>query len=151
MVGLRKDRKGIIAMFDAMVFIILLTAAATWLFVFTSVEGPEEPMAKKVSDDIYSVELSTCDLMYLEDTKILPMDTLVAAAMNTDRTEKVRTYLSELLEQLIPAVHGYELTLEYNGHSLYLSRMSDRPLTSEYADERAIDGAGTLVSVLRIY
>ena len=36
MVGLRRDRKGVVALFDAMIFIVMLTVAATWLFVFTS-------------------------------------------------------------------------------------------------------------------
>ena len=149
--GLRKNRKGIVAIFDAMIFIVLLTTAATWLFVYTSLEEPDEPMAKRVSDDIFSVEVRTCDLLYLEDTKILPMDTLLAASMNSDRTGKTELYLSELLDQLIPAVYGYELTLEYSGHSMYLYRQSDRPMSSEYTAERQIDGAGTLTAMLRIY
>ena len=151
MVGLRRDRKGIVAMFDAMIFVVLLTMAATWLFVFTSLEEPDEPMAKTVSDDIFSVEVRTCDLLYLNDTKILPMDTLLAASMNSGQTGKTETYLSELLDQLIPAVHGYEFTVEYRGHTMYLCRQSDRELSSEYSDERIIDGAGTLRSCLRIY
>ena len=149
--GLRKDRKGIVAMFDAMIFIVLLTMAATWLFVFTSLEEPDEPMAKTVSDDIFSVEVRTCDLLYLNDTKILPLDTLLASSMNSGQTGKTEAYLSELLDQLIPAVYGYEFTLDYRGHSMYLCRHSDRDLSSEYTDERVIDGAGTLVSHLRIY
>ena len=151
MVGLRKDRKGMVAMFDAIVFVILLSAAATWLFVFSSIDEPDEPMAKRVSDDMFSVEMRTCDLMYLDDTRILPLDTLVAASMCSGSTDKAETHLTELLDQLIPAVYGYEFTLEYEGHSLYLSRTADRPLSSEYTDERPIEGAGTLMSCLRIY
>ena len=149
--GLRGNRKGIVAMFDAMIFVVLLTMAATWLFVFTSLEEPEEPMAKTVSDDIFSVEVRTCDLLYLNDTKILPIDTLLAASMNSGQTGKTELYLSELLDELIPAVYGYEFTVEYKGHSMYLCRQSDRELSSEYSGERIIDGAGTLKSSLRIY
>ena len=149
--GLRGNRKGIVAMFDAMIFVVLLTMAATWLFIFTSMEEPEEPMAKTVSDDIFSVEVRTCDLLYLNDTKILPIDTLLAASINSNQTSKTETYLSELLDQLIPAVYGYEFTVEYKGHSMYLCRQSDRELSSEYSGERIIDGAGTLKSSLRIY
>ena len=151
MVGLRGNRKGIVAMFDAMIFVVLLTMAATWLFVFTSLEEPEEPMAKTVSDDIFSVEVRTCDLLYLNDTKILPIDTLLAASINSNQTSKTETYLSELLDQLIPAVYGYDFTVEYNGHSMHFSRHSDRELSSEYNDERVMDGAGVLKSNLRIY
>ena len=149
--GLRRNRKGIVAMFDAMIFVVLLTMAATWLFVFTSMEEPEEPMAKTVSDDIFSVEVRTCDLLYLNDTKILPIDTLLAASMNSNQTGKTQTYLSELLDQLIPAVYGYDFTVEYRGHSMNFHRQSDRQLSSEYGGERVIDGAGTLRYTLIIY
>ncbi len=149
--GLRRNRKGIVAMFDAMIFVLLLTMAATWLFVFTSMGEPEEPMAKTVSDDIFSVKVRTCDLLNLNDTKILPIDTLLAASMNSNQIGKTQTYLSELLDQLIPAVYGYDFTVEYRGHSIHLSRHSDRELNSEYSDERIIDGAGTLKYTLRIY
>ena len=149
--GLRRNRKGIVAMFDAMIFIVLLTMAATWLFVFTSLEEPDEPMAKTVSDDIFSVEVRTCDLLYLNDTKVLPIDTLLAASMNSNQTGRTETYVSELLDQLIPALYGYEFTVEYGGHSMYFCRQSDRELSSEYSGERIIDGAGTLSYSLMIY
>ena len=149
--GLKKDRRGIVAMFDAIIFVVLLTMAATWLFVFTSLEEPEEPMAKTVSDDIFSVEVRTCDLLYLNDTKILPLDTLLAASMNSNQTGKAHTYLSELIDQLIPAVYGYDFTVEYKGHSMNFHRQSDRELSSEYGGERVIDGAGTLRYTLMIY
>ena len=149
--GLRRNRKGIIAVFDALVFIVLLSMAATWLFVFTSISETEEPMAKTVSDDIFLIEVRTCDLMYLEDTKVLPIETLIAATMIDGRCERTEQFISETLEQLIPEVYGYELLLEYSGRTLHFQRMSDREMSSEYSEDHVIDGAGTLHSELRIY
>ena len=74
--GLRKDRKGTVAMMDALFFIILITMAAGWLFSFYDVGEEEEPMAKRISDDLFMVEVRTCDLMDLKDTKVLPIATI---------------------------------------------------------------------------
>ena len=149
--GLKKNRKGMIAVFDAMVFIVLLSMAATWLFIFTNVAETEEPMARTVSDDLFLVEVRTCDLMYLEDTKVMPLETLIAATMIEGRCQKTEQFISMTLEQLVPAVYGYDLILEYKGKTLHFQRVSDREMSSEYCTDHIIDGAGTLHSELRIY
>ena len=149
--GLRKDRKGMIAVFDAMVFVLLLSMAATWLFVFSSMDDIDEPMAKTVSDDIFSMEVRTSDLMDLSDTKVLPIGTLIAATMKNGNTERTERLLSETLEELIPEVYGYDFELEYEGHTMLFHRDSERELSSEYSSEYPVDGAGVLRSSLRIY
>lgn len=149
--GLRKNKKGTVAMMDALFFIILITVAAGWLFTFYDVGEEEEPMAKTVSDDLFMVEVRTCDLMDLGDTKVLPIATLMAATMNDCDTERTEDFVSSVLDDLIPEVYGYELFLEYNGNTLYFQRISDRPMSSEYDCCHQIDGAGSLRSVLRIY
>ena len=149
--GLRKDRRGMIAVFDAMVFVLLLSMAATWMFVFTSMDDIDEPMAKTVSDDIFSMEVRTSDLMDLSDTKVLPIETLIAATMKNGSTERTERLLSETLDELIPQVYGYDFELEYEGHTLCFQRDSERELSSEYGSEYPVDGAGVLRSSLRIY
>lgn len=151
MVGLRRDKKGMIAMMDALVFILLLSMAATWLFVFNNTMEPEEPMAKTVSEDIFSMEVRTSDMTDLSDTKVLPIQTLMASTMNSGRTGRLSSFLSETLDQLIPEIYGYDLILEYNGRTLEFHRQSDNGMSSEYVCDHIIDGAGTLRSTLRIY
>ena len=149
--GLRKDRKGTVAMMDALFFIILITMAAGWLFSFYDASEEEEPMAKRISDDLFMVEVRTCDLTDLEDTKVLPITTLTAATMNDGDTGRTESFISSIVDDLIPEMYGYELLLEYNGNTLFFHRMSDRPMSSEYECYHHIDGAGTLRSILRIY
>ena len=149
--GLKRNRKGMVAVFDAMVFIILLSMAATWLFIFTNIPETEEPMARTVSDDLFLIEVRTCNLMYLEDTKVLPIETLIAASMSDGRCQKTEQFISSTLEQLIPKVYGYELILEYRGRTLHFQRVSDRVLSSEYAADHPVDGADSLRSILRVY
>ena len=151
MVGLRKDRRGMIAVFDAMIFVLLLSMAATWLFVFSSMEDIEEPMAKTVSDDIFSMEMRTSDLMDLNDTKVLPIETLIAATMKNGHSERTERLLSETLDELIPQVYGYDFELEYEGHTMLFHRDSERELSSEYSSDYPVEGAGVLRSTLKIY
>ena len=148
---LRKNRKGMIAMMDALIFIILISMAASWLFISNEDMHDEEPMAKSVSNDLFAVEVRTCDLMYLGDTKILPLRTLIAATMSDGRTEKTEGFVSSTLEELIPPYYGYELTLEYKGNLLHFQRETERQLSSEYITEYDIEGTGTLIVCLRIY
>ena len=149
--GLRRNRKGMIAMMDALIFIILISMAASWLFFFDEDTEHEEPMAKTISDDLFTVEVRTCDLMYLGDTKIIPLKTLIAATMSDGRTDKTESFISSALEELVPPLYGYEMTLEYNGHTLYFERSSERPLSSEYMTQYDIEGTGTLNICLRMY
>ena len=151
MVGLSRNRKGMVAVFDAMIFIVLLSAAATWLFMYTELTDNEEPMAKTVSDDLFAVELRTCDLLPLGDTKVLPLSTIIAASMNSGDQDKVERFVFDTLKQLIPEIYGFEFTLEYNGHVIHLERTSDRGLSSEYSQDHIIDGAGTLRSTLKLF
>ncbi len=149
--GLRKDRKGTIAMMDALIFIFLISLMGTWLFTIGNVMDTDEPMAKTVSDDFFSVEVGTKDLMYLNDTKVLPIETLIAASMNEERTEKITAFIAGTIHDLIPEAYGYDFTLEYNGHIMRFQRTSDRGLSSEYTQVHQIEGAGELISTMKIY
>ena len=79
------------------------------------------------------------------------METLIAATMIEGRCQKTEQFISMTLEQLVPAVYGYDLVLEYKGKTLHFQRVSDREMSSEYCTDHIIDGAGTLHSELRIY
>ncbi len=149
--GLKKNRKGTIAMMDALIFIFLISLVGTWLFAFVNVEETEEPMAKTVSDDFFSIEVETKEIMWLSDTKVLPIGTLIAASMNEGRTSKTSEFIHATIEDIIPEVHGYDFTLEYRGNTMHFQRQSDRQLGSEYSGSVAIDGAGDLNYTLKIY
>ena len=149
--GLRKDRKGTIAMMDALIFIFLISLMGTWIFTIGNIAETGEPMAKTVSDDFFSVDVGTKDLMYLGDTKVLPVETLIAASMNEGMTGKVSAFVSGTMDDLIPEAYGYEFVLKYNGHTMRFQRTSDRELTSEYTEVHQIEGAGELISTLKIY
>ena len=151
MVGLKRNRKGMVAMMDAMIFLFLISLVATWLFAFSGIADTEEPMAKEITDDFFSMEVRTCDLMYLDDTKILPIGTLIAANMNTGEMERTEEFVSKVINDMVPDCYGYELILEYGGHSLSICRQSYRPMSSEYITDHEIDGADPLKSILRVY
>ena len=146
-----RDRKGMIAMMDAMIFLIILTMVSASLFAYTAMDDAPEPMAKEVCDNLMSMELRACDIYATDDTQIYPIYVLLAANMNTDREKEVYDYVGEILDGLIPKVYGYELQLSFNGHGVRLERASDRGVTSEYSDTLDIPHTGGLYVSLNIH
>lgn len=74
------NRKGSIAMIDAMIFIILLSAVSVTMFANIMPDNVHDgPNAKTVCDDLFSMKLDSSTLFDTEDTQILPISTLIAA------------------------------------------------------------------------
>ncbi len=149
--GLRKDRKGTIAMMDALIFIFLISLVGTWLFAYANATDTEEPMAKTVSDDFFSMEVRAYEITWLNDTKVLTVGTLIAASMNDGRTTMMSEFVSSTMEDMIPEAYGYNFTLEYNGNTMSFCRQSNRELSSDYSGTCPIEGAGELRYRLEIY
>lgn len=142
MVGL--NRKGTVALIDAMVFLSLMSVVAVGIFAYIGYAEIEEPMAKSVTDDLFSVKVKASDLTDSEDSKLYPIAVLISANMASGDTEFTERYLAETMDCLIPEMYGYVLALGYEGHLLSVERTSLRDISSDYSSEINIDGAGTL-------
>lgn len=151
MVGLRRDRKGMVEFVDTMVFLCLLSVAAAGIFSFVTFEQPEEPLAKTISDDLLSSSVRVSDVTDSLDGKVFPIGTVIAASLNSGDTMKVQRYLLRSLDDLIPGVYGYEMKFTYGDRAIVVERHSPRSVTSEYHSEIRIDGAGVLEYSLLIY
>lgn len=123
-----------IALLDAMIFLIILAMVSASLFSYTSLYSEEsEPMAKNICDDFFATEHHANDVYGTDDTELYPIAVLIAANMNTEREDAVRSYVTEMMNGLIPEVYGYEMELEFNGKTVFLQRESTREITSEYS------------------
>ena len=65
-------------MMDALIFIFLISLVGTWLFAYANATDTEEPMAKTVSDDFFSMEVRTYEITWLNDTKVLTISLGIA-------------------------------------------------------------------------
>lgn len=149
--GLKGNRKGMFAVIDALFFLCLMSLVVTGLFAYLSVTEQNESTAKTVSDDLFSMNVRTCDLSGTEDTNIHPIEVLIAAGINGGRGGMVKDFLYGILNDMIPLSAGFSLELEYNGVTLRVDRWSDRPMSSEFETEHSISGAGKLRSKMTLY
>ncbi len=146
-----KNKKGVIALIDAMIFLVLIAVIGTSLFAYSAINDSTEPMAKTVCDDLFSMELHACDVYDTEDTQIYPVSVLLAANMNTKNESYVNDYVSKILDELIPKIYGFDMELKFNNNVVHLERSSNRELTSEYSETIEISHTEGLNVSLKIY
>lgn len=139
--ALRNDRKGNIAIIDAIIFLMLLSAVSVTLFAYDGSDGiGDEPMAKKVCEDLFSVKVSSSVILDTTDTQVLPVAMLVAAGMSSGEEEKMSSLLKDMLDDMIPEIHGYEMIIDYNNHVIKMERQAYDSLSSEYECTQAVIG-----------
>jgi len=148
---LRDDRKGVVSIVDAMIFVTLIAVVSMCLFSFFVSEHQEEPMAKTVCDDLISVELKASDVFDTEDSDVYRISDLIATGMVSGRTDRVESYVSQTLDGLIPKMHGYELTISYDGKTMTFAREGGQEMTSEYSVDTDIVNGKTMGYYLKIF
>lgn len=148
---LRRDRKGIVAIVDALVFISILSIAAFGLFAYSGCADTEEPMAESVSNDLFSMELMACDVYRTSDTSIYPLPTLIAVNMASGNTDSIGDFLKDTLDGLVPGYCGYSLTIGFLGNQMVVERQGMNELSSSHSSEFHIAGSEVMTYVLEIY
>lgn len=150
MLDLRRNRKGFVAIMDAMIFLTILSIVSVSVFSYASNIDEDQPLAKTVCDDLFTIKLMASDVYPTEDSQTFPIADLIAADLNTDRIGDSMDYVRDSLEGLIPPMHGYVLKLSYNGNSYELSRMGEDSESSEYGTFIEVAGGGLLEVELTI-
>ncbi len=146
------SHKGNIAMIDAMVFLILLSAVSVTMFASTdTAEIRDEPMAKSVCDDLFSMRLSSSMLFDTGDEQILPISMLIASNMNSGHADEMMTFIKGMMDELVPSMYGYELTLEYKGKRIDVGRQGQRNLSSEYTCSQHVVGPMYMDVHIKLY
>jgi|GEM_PF-2414924 len=90
------NRKGMVSMMDAMMFIAVLGVAASVIFVHVSVEPPETS-AQDIHNDLFRTELKVSDVFEIEDTRIMPLADILGAHL-TSGSGNISEYLRKVLE-----------------------------------------------------
>ncbi len=146
------SRKGNIAMIDAMVFLILLSAVSVTMFTSTdTAEIRDEPIAKTVCDDLFSMRVSASILFDTDEGQILPISMLIASNMSSGHTDEMRAFVKGMMDELVPDMYGYELTMEYNGKKIDVGRQGQRDLSSEYTCSQHVVGPMYMDVHIRLY
>lgn len=146
---LRKDRKGMLATVDAMIFLTLLSVVATGMFSYISSEEAEQPLARSVSDDFFAIRLKASDVFSTDDSQIFPVADLIAANMNSGNSDTAQVFIHDTISEMVPPMYGYVFTITYNGMTLMSSRDGFSE-TSSYVTSIEINGGRVLTAELVI-
>lgn len=132
---LRNDGKGMISLVDAMIFVTLLSIVSVSLFSFYASEYQEEPMAKNICNEIISIDLRASDVFETTDSDTYSISDLIASGINSDRTEKIESYIENSIDELIPINDGYRLTITYGDRTMEFEREMGSIVDSEYSTD----------------
>jgi len=140
-------KKGMVAVMDAMLFIVILGLAVSAIFVYTS-EDSEEPLAEKIHRDIFATEMRVSDVFDINDSRVVPVDYIIAAHLSSGEG-CIEEYLYDLLRTMVPVSHGFELICEFRGSVMTIGDVEGIP-SSSCSSERPV-GGDTLRTLLKIY
>ena len=144
---MRFDRKGMIAVMDAMFFIIILGIAISAIFAYMPHEN-DEPLAERVHNDLMRTELRTSDVFDINDTRIISIEDVLAVHLSSGEGS-IRDYVHEVLRSMIPVSHGFVFECEFKGNTMTIGDPGD-DVTSSYGSETNVAG-NVLRTALRIF
>ncbi|MDR1405031.1 MAG: hypothetical protein LBJ20_05650 [Candidatus Methanoplasma sp.] len=138
-----KNRKGITAMVDAMMFIVVMGLAVSALFAFGG-EDIQNEDASSVSDSIFSAKLRIRDFLETDDSKLVSMPDMVAFGILTgDNT--VFDYIENIMNSLMQRPYSYCMEIEYNGSSVTIGRLHGDAVSSSAKEFTATYGGSVAV------
>ena len=143
-----KNRKGLTAMVDGMIFIVIMGLAVSAMFAF----GGNEPTANdasSVSNSIFSAKLRTCDLVDTDDSRLVSVSDVIAFYIMTGEG-RAAEYIESVLDSLMKRPDSYRLDIEYQGSSISIGSGKGDPISGSVKDFTVTYG-GSIRADLRIY
>ena len=143
-----KNKKGMTAMVDAMIFIVVMGLAVSAMFMFTSNE-PVPDDASRVPDKIFTSKLRSCDVIDTEESGIVNVSDMVAFYFLTGEG-KIMQYIKGIMDSLMQRPGSYRLDISYKGSSISIGSGTGDPLSS-YHKEYGVTYGGTVKADLMIF
>jgi len=143
-----KNKKGLTAMVDAMIFIVIMGLAVSAMFAFNSNDSAAND-ASVISDSIFSAKLRTCDLVDMNESRIVGMPDMVAFYILTGEG-KVAEYIESILDSLTQRPGSYCLDLTYHGSTVTIGSEKGDPVSGS-VKEFTVTYGGTVRADLRLY
>ena len=143
-----KDKKGLTAMVDAMIFIVIMGLAFSAMFAFGGGE-PAANDASSISDNIFSAKLRTCDLVETDDSRLISVPDMVAFFILTGEGQVI-DYIESVLDSLMKRPNSYSLDIDYQGSMISIGGGKGDPVSGS-AKEFTVTYGGAIKADLRIY
>ena len=143
-----KDKKGITAMVDAMIFIVVLGIAIIALLHFQGTNDTNGE-ASEVIEELFSIKLHSEDAVSDGDSKVLSLTDLIAASFIMD-DDGVMSYISEVMDRLTERPGSYHISISYGDHTCTIGYGSGISVSTASKDAVALYG-DTLHMTLELY
>ena len=146
---MRQDRRGITALADAMIFIVIMSMAFSALYLYEDDDVDVGNSASDITDAVFYSKMKLKDIMDTDDSKIVSITDLIAASMVTDN-KSVFNYLEELMETVNGRPDSYRLTMTYGEKERCLGSGDGIPI-SGCTSEFTVKYGGTLIISLDVF
>jgi hypothetical protein len=143
-----KNKKGMTAMIDAMIFIVIIGIAVSAIFALTGDE-PAANDASSISDSIFSAKLRTCDLVETDDSRLVSMPDMMAFYILTGEGDAAN-YIESILDSLMQRPHSYSLSICYSGNTIVIGDGLGDAVSSS-VKEFTVTYGGTVTANLSLY
>ncbi|MCL2295551.1 MAG: hypothetical protein FWC29_00500 [Methanomassiliicoccaceae archaeon] len=143
-----RNKKGMTAMVDAMIFIVVLGIAVSALFAYSG-EEPVSTDATSVSESIFSAKLHICDLTEIDDSGLISMPDAVAFSILTG-DKKAIEYIKSILDSLTHRPKAYCLTIDYRGETVKIGETGGDPVSGS-TKEYTVTYGGSITVDLKFY
>jgi len=143
-----RNKKGLTAMVDAMIFIVILGLAASAMFAFNG-DDPEPNDASSITDSIFSSKLRACDVIDTNDSRLIGMPDIAALCILTE-DDNIKDYLGSILDSLLQRPGSYSLSIDYMGESVTIGSGKGEAVSGS-VKEFIVTYGGTITVDLNIY
>jgi hypothetical protein len=143
-----KNKKGMTAMVDAMIFIVVLGLAVSAMFAFTGSE-PAPDNASRISDNIFTSKLRSCDVINTEESGLVNVSDMVAFYFLTGEGN-IMQYIKSIMDSLMQRPGSYRLEITYGKSSISIGSGTGDPISS-YHKEYNVTYGGIVKADLMIY
>jgi len=143
-----KNRKGLTAMVDAMIFIVVMGLAVSAMFAFSGGDHSESD-ASSVIDGIFSAKLRACDITDTDDSRLISMPDMIAFCLLTN-DKGVMEYLESVLDILMQRPGSYRLDIVYLDKTASAGSGRGDPVSGS-VKEFTVTYGGTVKADLKIY
>ncbi|MFA7044420.1 MAG: hypothetical protein WC186_08745, partial [Bacteroidales bacterium] len=104
---LNKNKKGMIAIVDALIFLTIMSTVVIGMFSYVVVQETEQPLAKTINDDFFSIKLKASDIYPTDDDQTYPIADLIAADLNSGSYGNAEQYVKNAIDMMVPQMYGY--------------------------------------------
>ena len=143
-----KNKRGMTAMVDAMIFIVIIGLAVTAMFSFNNNEKGTND-ASSMLESIFTAKIRTNDLIEADESGIVGIPDMVAVFILTGEGTVI-DYIKEILDSAMQRDGAYYMEIEYQGRTVSIGTDKGDPISGS-VKEFTVTYGGSIRTSLMLY